>query len=118
MIFLNRNEGSHGKNRVDILFMYESKVREIEGVCLIARELAKRGYSTAILETWEPLIKGQWRRPEAEVVFIPSAYSDRSLYALLRFVGSPARVINLQWEQIYSRRDLTNPNSPWKMSIK
>ncbi len=55
MIVLNRKE----KNRVDILFMYESKVREIEGVCLIAGELAKRGYCTAILETWEPLIKGQ-----------------------------------------------------------
>ena len=112
MIVLNRKE----KNRVDILFMYESKVREIEGVCLIAGELAKRGYCTAILETWEPLIKGQRKRPEAEVVFIPSAYTDRSLYALLRFVKGPAKVINLQWEQIYSRRDLTNPNSPWKMS--
>ena len=112
MIVLNKKRN----NKVDFLFIYESKVREIESVCLIASELERRGYSVGIENTWPSYLYGQFVRPGCDVVFVPSVYSDRSLYILLEKIGSSAKVINLQWEQIYSRRDLTNPKSPWKMT--
>ncbi|MCR5788459.1 MAG: hypothetical protein K6G83_01075 [Lachnospiraceae bacterium] len=112
MIILNKKK-SHS---VDFLLMYESKVRELEGICLIANELAGRGYSVGIFNKWPSFLYGQVIRPSAKVLLIPSAYRDPSLYILLAKVKGASSVINLQWEQIYSRRDLTNPDSPWKIT--
>ena len=36
--------------KVNFLFVYETKNREIESVCLICQELERRGYSVGIAE--------------------------------------------------------------------
>lgn len=103
------------KNKVDFLFLYDTKVREIESICLIAQELINRGYSVGIMDVWTPLVKGQKRKLSTEVLVVPAAYSDRSLYQLLSKIHGSAKVLNLQWEQVYCVRDITSPVSPWKM---
>lgn len=102
-------------NKVDFLFIYDTKVREIESICLIAQELINRGYSVGVMDVWTPLVKGQRHKLSTEVLIVPAAYSDRSLYQLLSKIQGSAKVLNLQWEQVYCERDITSPVSPWKM---
>ena len=99
----------------DFLFIYESKVRELESVCLIGQELEKRGYSVALLCWWEPLTNESFVPVKTKVLLAHAAYNDHSLMNELSYVDGMTKVINLQWEQIYSIKDLTNPNAPWKM---
>lgn len=103
------------KDRVDFLFIYETKVREIESICLIAQELESRGYSVGIMDMWTPLVKGQKHKLSTEVLIVSAVYSDKSLYQLLSKIQGAAKVLNLQWEQVYCERDITSPVSPWKM---
>ena len=42
---------------VDFLFVYEVKARELENICLLACELERRGYTTAIVNSWTMLKK-------------------------------------------------------------
>ena len=101
--------------KVDFLFIYDTKVREIESICLIAQELMNRGYSVGVMDVWTPLVKGQHKKLATEVLIVPAAYSNRSLYQLLSKIQGSAKVVNLQWEQVYCERDITSPVSPWKM---
>ncbi len=101
--------------RVDFLFIYETKVREIESICLISQELESRGYSVGIMDMWSPLIEGQKKKLSSEVLLVSAVYSDKSLNLALSRVKGKAKVLNLQWEQVYCERDIDDPNSPWRM---
>lgn len=108
--------GNKAKDReYDFLFVYESKVRELESVCLIGLELEKRGYSVAILCWWEPFSNDEFVPVKTKVLMAHAVYKDYSLLRELSFVDGYAKVINLQWEQIYSIKDLSKQSAPWKM---
>lgn len=91
--------------KVDILFLYETKVRELENICLLKYELEHRGYSVAILNTWNEL--GYTGRPkyDARVVVTHAMYHD-GIYEFVRsIVGKVPKVVNMQCEQIGTIKD-------------
>ena len=47
-----------------------------------------------------------------------AVYKDDSLNRELYYVKGPSHVINLQWEQVYSRGEIASETSPWKMMGK
>lgn len=79
--------------------MYETKVRELESICLVKGELERRGYSTAILNTWNEVDR-KGHKYQAKVIAAPSMYND-GIYDFVKSIcGDAPKVVNLQWEQI------------------
>lgn len=107
---------SHNKKReYDFVFVCESKVRELESCCLIGQELENRGYSVGIINWWMPQIYIDYEPVSAKVLMSHAIYKDESLNRELAYIDGSTKVINMQWEQIYSIRELTSDLSPWKM---
>lgn len=111
----NRYIGNKDINKYDFLFIYEIKSREIESVCLLTQELEKRGYKVGIVNWWEPLVNEEYVRKSTEVLITAAVYKTDSLNKILEYIKRKAKVVNMQWEQVYCIKDLTNPNSPWKI---
>ena len=85
--------------KVDVLFLYETRVRELENICLIKSELEKRGISVAVLNTWNNL--GIKRPPyKAKVVVSHGMYHDGIYLFVKDFCGDVPKVVNMQCEQI------------------
>ncbi len=93
-------------NNIDFLFIYEIKNRELENICLLKYELERRGYSVAIVETW---YETQYDIPlyNAKVVIVFSAYRDESVYMAANYVTKLHRLVNMQWEQLFTISDET-----------
>lgn len=107
---------AHNKKReYDFIFVCESKVRELESCCLIGQELENRGYSVGIINWWMPQIYLDYEPVSAKVLMSHAVYKDESLNRELSYVKGKTKVINMQWEQIYSEKELTSNVSPWKM---
>lgn len=107
---------AHNKKReYDFVFVCESKVRELESCCLIGQELENRGYSVGIINWWMPQIYLDYEPVSAKVLMSHAVYKDESLNRELSYVKGETKVINMQWEQIYSEKELTSNVSPWKM---
>ncbi len=95
---------------IDVLFTYQHKAREIESLCLLKYELEKRGYTTAFCCTFEPNRIGKYYK-RAKTIITSSLYDDASLWFFVYDIaGYSPKVINLQWEQVLSNFDETNPN--------
>lgn len=89
--------------KVDILFLYETRVRELENICLVKSELEKRGFSVAFQNTWNSL--GIKKFPyNAKVVVTHGMYHDGIYYFVKSLVGNVPKVVNLQWEQIGTKQ--------------
>ena len=89
---------------IDYLILYEHKTREYENVLLLKVSLEKKGYSV-IIEQVNQLFGLKYinrvRKPKVIITF--SMYNDHSLIWQVLSVGWNVRkVVNLQWEQIYS----------------
>lgn len=85
--------------KVDVLIIYETKVRELESDCLIKIELERRGYSVGIINTWNEYGKAK-KQYDADVVVAPSMYNDGIYDFVKSLSGRAEKVVNLQWEQI------------------
>jgi surface carbohydrate biosynthesis protein len=99
------------KSKIDFLFNYEHKVREIESLCLIKAELERRGYSVGFSCTYdvERINFSAWE--QAKVVIAPALYNDNTLFAFVyRIAGVTKKVVNLQWEQAMSNFDEADPD--------
>lgn len=102
--------------KVDVLFLYETRVRELENICLLKYELERRGYSVGILNTWNEL--GRKGRPkyEGKVIVTHAMYHD-GIYEFVRSIlGKVPKVVNMQCEQIGTMGDRTNPKSRFILS--
>jgi surface carbohydrate biosynthesis protein len=87
--------------KTDFLFVYEVKNRELENICLLKYELEKRGYSAELVETWEYVHK--YHEPiEAKVTISFAMYNDDVFNYIASFTNRLEKVVNLQWEQIYT----------------
>lgn len=96
--------------KVDILFLYETKVRELENICLIKNELEKRGYTVGVQNTWNSL--GIKRYPyKAKVVVTHGMYHDGIYEFVKSLVGCVPKIVNMQCEQVGTMRDETDENS-------
>lgn len=90
--------------KYDFLFVYEVKNRELENICLIACELKRRGYSVCVRETWEKKHHPR-RRIYAEVVVTFALYGNSQVVYLSSFTRKLRKIVNLQWEQLFSIAD-------------
>lgn len=91
--------------RYDFVILYELKNREFENVLLLKYELERRGYSVHIIETWEARFINIPMPVEAEVVVNISLGGNGSVRQAFTYVKNCNKLINLQWEQVYSNGD-------------
>ena len=83
--------------KIDFLFRYEHKVREIESLMLIRLELERRGYSVDFIGNYE------YNRNEdlhPRVFIAPAVYDNRQLKSDWLKYGILKKVANMQWEQL------------------
>lgn len=87
--------------KVDFLFIYEHKVRELENLCLMKYELEKRGYKTKIIHIEDAeALKAMRPIYHAKVVVMMACYQNSSIeWHTKRFVKFD-KIIDLQWENI------------------
>lgn len=91
---------------LDFLICYEHTTREVENDALIEYELAKRGYTCKIIPFNGP---GYFRHSiynKAKVVVTPWLRYDENVFHYLKMATKPYKLINLQWEQVYSQDDI------------
>ncbi len=77
-------------------------VREIENDTLLKYELEKRGYSCKIIHFNDLDYSLHTGKEKAKVVVTPWLRYDDNVYHFLRFAKRPYKLVNLQWEQVYS----------------
>lgn len=95
----------------DVIILYESVVRELNSVVLLAAELINRGFSVKIINTFSYQIS-KADQLNTSVVIVPFLYSDSDIYEYVyKICGEVDLVINLRWEQLYSVDDENNLNS-------
>lgn len=101
--------------KYDFLFVYETKNRELEGICLLKYELERRGYSVAVVETWWTM--QHLHRPiSASVVVAFALYNDAQIRFACSFGQDYKTIVNLQWEQIYTNADEENLETLYHVS--
>lgn len=90
---------------LDILICYEILPREIENISLLQYELKRRGYSCEItqVDSYEAFFKYNRRKNRAKVVVAPWLRYDINIYRFWRLADQNKIILNLQWEQIYSK---------------
>lgn len=92
--------------KLDFLFLYEHKVRELENLCLLKYELDRRGYRTKILYindaqnelSPKPLY-------DTKVLCLMACYGNKTLRWHAKEYIRFERVIDLQWENIVYPKD-------------
>lgn len=86
----------------DVIILYEHKNREIESAVLLKYELMRRGYKVRILNVYR-IKKIRDYNINAKVIVNFCLYGDIELHRYIyEFFGNKNKVLNLQWEQVYS----------------
>ncbi|MHB8131222.1 MAG: surface carbohydrate biosynthesis protein [Mobilitalea sp.] len=93
--------------KVDFLFIYESRVRELENDCLLKYELERRGYSVALLNTWY-CIDHKFKHYSAKVVISHALMNDGVFDFIKQYAGKIRKLVNMQCEQIGTNEDNTD----------
>ena len=83
----------------DFAFIYEIKNRELDNVLLLKCELERRGYSVALIETWEQTCH---RDPavKAKAAVCYALYDEEMLDFVNQYLSGCRKFVNLQWEQV------------------
>ncbi len=85
--------------KVDFLFIYEVKNRELENITLLAAELERRGYTTAFLNSWY-CIENDYEDYDADVLVLSACYNTGTYNYFTSHAAKFKKVVNLQWEQV------------------
>lgn len=85
--------------KVDFLFIYEVRNRELENVALLASEIKRRGYSVAFLNSWASLDL-KYPSYDAEVLVLSACYNTGTYQFFTGHAARFKKVVNLQWEQV------------------
>lgn len=106
--------------KCDVLLTYEIRNREIENLCLIKRELERRGYKVLMRMQYGTFFETE-KPVDAKVVVIPAYYRERAQFYAASHTLQVKKLINLQWEQIFTSTNEDNPNflgsiKPWGQS--
>lgn len=87
---------------MDFLICYEHVVREIENDTLLKHELEKRGYSCKIIRFNDIDYCLHTTKDKASVVVTPWLRYNSNVYHYMQYAKRPYKLVNLQWEQVYS----------------
>lgn len=90
--------------KMDFLIFYEHFNREIESLILIKYQLEKMGYSVVISHFSLNSYGKHVLFDKPKVVVTPWLRDNENIYRYTRFINKP-KLVNLQWEQIYSIND-------------
>ncbi len=85
----------------DVLITYEIKNREVENLCLIKRELERRGYSVLMCMQYETF----FLTPEpidSKLVVIPAYYRERAQFYSASHTIRTEKLFNMMWEQVFT----------------
>lgn len=91
--------------KYDFLFVYEVKNRELENIILLKYELERRGYTVMLLETWKLIHHPKLFKIDASVVVSFAFYSDGQAEMCCYYAKNVHKMLNMQWEQLYSVGD-------------
>lgn len=95
-----------GVKNMDFIIFYEHINRELENVLLIKYELERRGYSV-VLSHFSGCSYGRYVLfSKPKVIITPWLRNDENMYRFTRFRNENNKIVNLQWEQIYSNKVL------------
>jgi surface carbohydrate biosynthesis protein len=86
----------------DFIIFFEHQTRELENAVLLEEYLKSQGYSTCILriDSYKMLYK------RAKVIIAPYCYHNNDVFSFVSFpFYKPQKLINLQYEQIYTEND-------------
>lgn len=92
--------------KLDFLFIYEHKVRELENLCLMKYELDKRGYKTKILYI-NDAENALSPKPiyDTKVLCMMACYHNKTLRWHVKDFVKFDKIIDLQWENIVYPKD-------------
>lgn len=95
--------------KIDFILCYELWQRELHGIELLKEKLEKRGYKVRLLNI-QPGIKYYMESflYEPNVILFPWTYSDEDIKKARMFRGKCQKIVNMQCEQILSKRVLEN----------
>ncbi|MEG1801334.1 MAG: hypothetical protein RR273_05095, partial [Oscillospiraceae bacterium] len=85
--------------KVDFLFIYEVRSREIENLALLAAQLEHWGYTTAFMNSWRCLDL-KYDSYDAQVVVISACYDTGTYQFFAGHAGKLKKVVDLQWGQM------------------
>lgn len=89
---------------MDFLIFYEHFNREMENIILLKMQLQKLGHSVAISHFSKNSYAKHILLSKPKVVVTPWLRDDDNVFRFTRFLNKP-KLVNLQWEQIYSDND-------------
>ena len=95
------------KKKVDFVFRYEHKVREIESLMLLRLELERRGYTVDFVGNYE-YDRRDFSQPR--VFIAPAVYTDGQLQGDILRYGMLKKIANLQWEQLIGVKEEEYPH--------
>lgn len=87
------------RQKIDFLFRYEHKVRELESIMLLKLELERRGYTVAFVGNYD---YKQIDNYYPKVFISPAIYNNNNLYGEFIKYGLIRKIANLQWEQVFT----------------
>lgn len=96
-----------GMKKVDFVFRYEHKVREIESLMLLRLELERRGYTVDFVGNYE-YDRKDFSQPR--VFIAPAVYTDNQLKGDILRYGMLKKIANLQWEQLIGIKEEEDPH--------
>ena len=104
----------------DVLITYEIRNREVENLCLIRRELERRGYKVAMRMQYRTFFYPD-EPIEAKVVVVPGYYRPRAQYYAASHTVKTTKIVNMIWEQVFAAEKEEDPEvlfsiKPWGRS--
>lgn len=98
---------------IDVLFVYEHKVREIETIIAIKTllELEKLKVEIIWVRNYARLRYFLYKKPR--LIVIPYLYTNKELYdTVISICGNITKIINLQWEQVFNGESIDIKSNP------
>ena len=96
--------------KYDFLITYEIKNREIENICLLKRELERRGYTVKICNMYSTFFETP-KPDDAEVAVVSEYYFPHEKYYVASHLNKVKKIVVLRWEQVFNNSNEENPNS-------
>lgn len=102
---------------IDVLLIYEHKVREIESVLVLKMLLEKKGIKTEILwiRDYARLRYFTYKKPK--MIVTPYLYTNKEIYdSIISICGNVKKVLNLQWEQVFNGKSIDTTSNPKELA--